>query len=353
MRCLTLADGLKKRGAECQFICREHPGNLIDMIQGKGFVVHSLPSVEFKEDKIFDADAGKEKSIYRSWLGVTQMEDSIETSKVLAGFDVDWLVVDHYALDSDWERVLSRHCRKTMVIDDLADRAHHCHLLIDQTYDRSSNDYRLLVPQHCQLLCGSQYALLRTEFAELRQYSLRRRSKPELRKLLIAMGGVDNENVTGTVLNVMQDIQFLVDCELTIILGATSPWRLDIEKQAQNMPLSTNILVDVPNMAHIMAESDLAIGAGGSTSWERCCLGLPAILYVLAKNQEKTAMGLGRVGAVRVINDLKCSPDALSEILIDFHSCPEALADLSRSSALITEGKGTEIVIDALESSYG
>src|SRR5690606_9706020 len=111
----------------------------------------------------------------------------------------DWLIVDHYALDARWETALRPHYRKLMAVDDLADRRHQCDLLLDQTFGRTVEDYRPWVPATCTVLCGSNFALLRPEFADLRAYSLRRRAKPQLKHLLISMGGVDKDNSTAQV----------------------------------------------------------------------------------------------------------------------------------------------------------
>lgn len=134
------------------------------------------------------------------WLPVSQAQDANDTAQALADRTWDWLVVDHYALDARWEGKVRPSCRFLMVIDDLADRPHACDLLLDQTFGRKEEDYCSLVPANCRLLCGSNYALLRPEFAATRPYSLQRRIRPVLRELLITMGGIDKDNATGQVL---------------------------------------------------------------------------------------------------------------------------------------------------------
>lgn len=347
MRCLTLADALAAKGADCQFICRAHEGNLIEFIGGKGYVAHALPvasaggagaTTPRPEDATPDL-------AHSHWLGDTQAQDAEACTSILAALHPDWLIVDHYALDAHWERALAPHYRNLMVIDDLADRPHACDLLLDQTFGREAADYRPLVPDGCRLLCGSQYALLRPEFAALRPYSLQRRARPALRELLITMGGVDKDNATVPVLQALRTCPLPADCRITVVMGAMAPWLDEVRNQAQGMPWQTRVLVGVSDMAQLMANSDLAIGAAGATSWERCCLGLPTIMLVLARNQRKIAEELSAVGAVHLIDasKLKNHPLIATENLE-----PLLLSAMSAAAAAITDGLGVAQVIETL-----
>jgi len=188
MRCLALAQVLKENSINVKFICRNHEGNLIDKIHLDGFKVFGLD---------LPAERKGEKKLFHShWLGATQQQDARACISVLRQTKVDWLIVDHYGIDEDWHQDLKEYYDKLMVIDDLADRKHQCDILLDQTFGRQQRDYKALVPKSCELLLGSQYALLRPEFAKWRQYSLERRKQPVFKQLLINMGGVDANNIT-------------------------------------------------------------------------------------------------------------------------------------------------------------
>jgi UDP-2,4-diacetamido-2,4,6-trideoxy-beta-L-altropyranose hydrolase len=243
---------------------------------------------------------------------------------------------------------VSKHCGQLIVIDDLADRAHVCNLLLDQTFGRDSKDYRPLVPEGCTLLCGSNYALLRPEFAAFRPYSLQRRVQPQLKHLLISMGGVDKDNVTTLVLNALRACPLPADCEITVVMGAKAPGLADVLQKAQTMPWPTTVRIGVSNIAQLMAESDLAIGAAGATSWERCCLGLPSILLVLAKNQTTVAMGLATAGAARVVGT---SNEAMSELSISIAEICNSTTDLirmSQAASTVVNGQGLDAVMAKL-----
>jgi UDP-2,4-diacetamido-2,4,6-trideoxy-beta-L-altropyranose hydrolase len=335
MRCLTLADALRAQGADCQFICREHAGHLTAQIRRKGYATHALRApVEGGPLAIPSAPL----LAHAQWLGTTQQQDAEECAPILAELHPDWLIVDHYALDTRWETALRPHYRKLMAIDDLADRPHQCDLLLDQTFGRTVENYRPWVPAPCTVLCGSNYALLRPEFAELRTYSLRRRAKPKLRHLLISMGGVDKDNSTAQVLKALESSDLPADCRISVVMGATAPWLADVRRQAVRMPWPVEVRVNVVDMAHLMADSDLAIGAAGSTAWERCCLGLPSIMRVLADNQRFIAEQLHEAGAAMVLDQASfCSR---------IESLP--LAQMSVSAARIVDGLGAARVVTQL-----
>lgn len=351
MRCLTLADALKARGHDCHFICRAHDGHLVELIRAKGHAVTVLPTRHVEQPAV---PCGRVE--YASWLGVSQEQDAQDTVAALAAYGrssgrsvADWLIMDHYALDSRWESMVRSCNRHLMVIDDLADREHLCDLLLDQTFGRQDSEYRPLVPQDCTVLCGSRYALLRPDFAEWRLRSLARRAEPELRRLLISMGGVDSDNATGQVLEALQGEVLPADCELTVVMGASAPWLEEVRRQAVQMSRPTHVLVAVDDMAQLMAESDLAIGAAGATSWERCCLGLPTIMVVLAENQRAVARGLRDSGAAMVLDSPRELAAMLPVLLAGLRHRPDTLVGLSERATNVTDGRGVAKVIDYLE----
>lgn len=343
MRCLTLADALAIKGVDCQFICREHEGNLIEFIRRKGYVTHALPlTCQARSNLSFlSFEVATNGTAHSHWLGATQAEDALACAPFLVTQHPNWLVVDHYALDARWEDALAPHYHKLMVIDDLADRPHSCDLLLDQTFGRDAVDYLPFVTSDCSLLCGSHYALLRPEFAALRPYSLQRRANPVLRELLITIGGTDRDNVTTQILRELCASHLPPDCRITVVLGHTAPWLYEVSAQAQDMPWPTRVLVGISDMAQLMADSDLAIGAAGATSWERCCLGLPTILMVLADNQRKIAEGLCKAGAANLFDKSEIKSQPL--ITAEYMGAP-LLNAMSRAAASITNGLGASQV---------
>lgn len=291
MRCLTLAGALAKIGADVLFICREHEGHLCDLIEEQGFVVHRLPAPASG----FRAEADP---IHAAWLGASWEGDAEQTGAGIKTPDVkpDWLVVDHYALDHRWEHALRPLVGRIFVIDDLADRTHDCDLLLDQNLVAGMQTrYAGKVPEDCRLLLGPEYALLQPIYAELHD-RLSPREGP-VRRILISFGGADRDNLTGRALAAFLSLN-RPDIDVDVVISDSSPYVLDIQNQVAghaNIHLHGNL----PTLAPLMARADLAIGAAGTTSWERLCLGLPALVVTLAENQRPIADGLHRQGLVR------------------------------------------------------
>jgi UDP-2,4-diacetamido-2,4,6-trideoxy-beta-L-altropyranose hydrolase len=344
MRCLTLARALTDSGAICRFLCRTHIGNLIARIQEAGFAVTPFASdQESANPKPMAADP--DAPPHSSWLGADWRTDAEQTIAALENERADWLIVDHYALDARWERQLRNNCRRLMVIDDLADRRHDCDLLLDQNIGRQADDYRTLTPSLCRTLIGPQYALLRPEFAKLREFSLRRRVAAEVKTILITMGGVDRDNATGQVLQALMECGLPNDVTVNVVMGSTAPWIEEVHALAARTPWPTNVLTDVHNMAQLMAESDLAIGAAGSTSWERCCLGVPTILLSLADNQRHVAKGLERIGAAIYARSVGSGSGSAAKTAKSLFKTKETLRTLSKQCANICDGKGTDRIV--------
>lgn len=341
MRCLTLADVLQKQGAEVSFICRVHKGNLIQYIQDKGYVVYTLELALCQKKNLSNDD--NNALAHQNWLGTTQNDDAKICQPILEKLCPDWLLVDHYALDYRWQNQLKEKYKKLMVIDDLADRKHNCDLLLDQTFGRKEEDYVDLVPCHCTLLLGSYFALLRPEFSLWREYSLQRRAKPKLKNILISLGGIDKNNLTGQILKVLKNCSLPNDLTITVVLGAATPNIDSIKQLATNMPYVTNVKINIENMAELMANADLAIGAAGATTWERCCLGLPSIQLVIADNQIFIAKNLSEANVIEYIEDLSKLPLKLNNIM-------KKLKKISLLSSAITDGSGSEIVCDSIIS---
>lgn len=233
-----------------------------------------------------------------------------------------------------------------MVIDYLADRPHACDLLLDQSLVHESGDYDGLVPDRCTRLIGPRYALLCPEFGELRDVALVARQRRELSNLIVSMGGVDTTDATSRVLAALRTAPLLPEMQICVIMGGRAPALEHVRAIARTMPRLTEVAVDVRDMALRMARADLAIGAGGSTTWERCCLGLPSIIVETADNQIGIAEAMVKVGAGIALGPLQ-SPrfaTALHETVAETNN-PTRLRALSKAASVICDGHGVRRVI--------
>jgi UDP-2,4-diacetamido-2,4,6-trideoxy-beta-L-altropyranose hydrolase len=342
MRCLTLAEGLKAEGATCRFICREHAGHLAAYIRQRGFEVALLP-LALQDTALADP------APYAAWLGATWEEDASQVAALLAsGGKQDWLVADHYALDARWEHVVGTHVDHVLVIDDLANRSHRADILLDQTVGRDPADYRALVNPDCELRCGVAHVLLRPDYDDWREASLARRQQSTLKNVLISLGGVDKDNYSREVLLGLCESSVAAYLRICMVLGESSPWIDMMRSMVGDMTQAVELKVGVDNMPELLASCDLAIGAAGTSAWERCCLGVPALMLTLADNQREIAARLAEAGAVRA---LEVGPGLRGRLMeeVEFLAAnPDHLASLSRNAARLVPGSGVKPLARAM-----
>jgi UDP-2,4-diacetamido-2,4,6-trideoxy-beta-L-altropyranose hydrolase len=338
MRCLTLAEALRGRGAQTRFICREHSGHLMPLLRQKAMPTTALPA-----PGSVSKTPGED---YAAWLGVTQAEDAAQTIEALDGEKPDWLVVDHYGLDVEWEQRLRPHVGKLMAIDDLANRHHDCDVLLDQNYSAEREcRYLGLVPDACKLLVGPHYALLHPEYAASRR-TLRARDG-QVGRVLLFFGGSDPQNMTGMALEVLSQAE-LRHLEVDVVIGANNRHRKTLEKEAEDRP-QTRIYGPRPHLADLMAQANLAIGAGGATTWERMCVGLPAFVVSIAENQRPACEALAEARLICYAGDVaSVSSNRLGQLMIQLVHDAASLAGMSTRNQLTVDGLGAARLVEVL-----
>lgn len=249
MRCLTLADQFREAGHTVVFWMKPLRGNYIDYVQNQGYEVIQ---------EVMRADV---------------------------------CIVDHYGLDLTWERTIRPYVNKIVVIDDLANRPHDCDVLLDQNIvPHYETRYNHLVPSHCVQMVGPDYLIMRNEFIEARKHVQVRTG--EVKSLLVFMGGTDPTNETSKVLKALE--QYNPFEEVHVVVGASNPNKLWIQQQAQKFDYEYHEQIDY--MAQLMTEVDYSLGAGGSTTWERCFVGLPSTSTIVADNQREATSEAVRLG---------------------------------------------------------
>jgi len=344
MRCLSLADALRARGAEAYFVGRALPGHLGALIRERGYDLALLPAPAPPAPSV--EEEGDEAPAHAQWLGVPWPQDAAQTAQALqAAGDFDWLVVDHYAVDARWENSLRRTGRSTLVIDDLADRPHDCDLLLDVNLQEPEGRYAGLVPAWCRQLLGPAYALLRPQFAAARPAPARRDGR--VARLLIFFGGSDHDNLTGRALTALGRLG-RDDLAVDVVLGASNPRRSELEALCASLK-SVTCHFNVADMAALMAAADLAIGAAGVTTWERACLGLPALVVTIAANQRPTAACAARRGILTWLGDAsEVTAATLAEAVRVALAAPATLLAQSRRGMDVVDGGGTARVAAAM-----
>jgi UDP-2,4-diacetamido-2,4,6-trideoxy-beta-L-altropyranose hydrolase len=322
MRCLALAQALKTLRAQVSFICADTPGFNPALISDLGFALDVIPALPAAEDA------------EQSRLIVQQKRP-------------DWLVLDHYGLGIAWERTVRVYVSRLMVIEDLANRPHHAELLLDQNLRSDSGDgYQTLLPKNCSRLLGPGYALLRPQFSATRALCKARNRIPP--RLMVFMGGGDQHNVTLGVLKLLQDSALQVQVET--VIGQSHPAKAEVERLCNQHGWGYHC--QIADMAALMAQCDLAIGAGGVSSWERCAVGLPALLITLADNQAENAVMLERLGAAIALgwwNQLDSGKIREAIGALD----AERLSAMSQAAFALVDGMGAQRVAEFMLKQQG
>lgn len=340
IRCLTLANAFRSNGVTCRFICRKHLGHLIDLIRSNGFDVHALPGRDINAQY-------RTYLAHENWLGGDWMTDAIETLRVLSENVVNWLIVDHYGLDYRWEDVVRRSCKKLLVIDDLADRKHSCDVLLDQNYGSSNSRYTGLVPGGCTQLHGPRFAMLNPKYIE-RRLSMKARDGKVKSVLIYFGGGADTTDLTGLALRAFcsAPLQML---QLKIVVGSNYAYKQSLLSAAAARG-GTCVYEQLPDLSELIERTDLAIGAGGSTTWERFCLGLPSVVTSIADNQRPACEALARDNLIEYFDHSdELTAALISEHVLELINKPERLNELSEKSMQLVDGKGVDRILNEME----
>lgn len=336
VRSLVLADTITAQGCRVVFVCRLLDGHLISLIRSRGFEVVVLG----------DGSASTKRATSTDWLGVSQQDDAKHTTEALKGRLIDILFVDHYSLDTAWETLIRPHVGSIVVIDDLANRDHNCDFLIDQNFRNDNfSCYEALVPDTCKTLLGLRYAILAPEYRAFRKTMSARNGI--INRVLVYFGGTDWQNMTTLALKALSQDEFRF-LEVDVVVGSNYPFLSDL-KELISRRSKTNLHQSLPNLASLMSFADLAIGAGGTTMWERMSMGLNALVISLADNQLPACESLQKEDLIHYLgsyNDL--SVGMLTKYLRQRIANTEQNSDLSSRISEYIDGLGDLRIVQAI-----
>lgn len=325
MRCLALAETLADRGASVTFVSNAPPVPLAQRIGARGFALYACSSAAdgrvpaWRDDAAFTC-----------------------ASIAAAGARPDWLVVDHYGLDRSWEESVAPVADGILAIDDLADRPHACSALLDPTPGREPGDYAALVPQTCRLLLGTKWALLRTQFAHRRPAVMLRRTDDEpFRRILVGFGGADPHGLVELALQAIAGSG--IEAEVDVLAGSGERAPTDQARRSASDAVRVNTLSAVEDVAEIMARADLAIGASGTSSLERCAMGLPSVMIVAADNQRMVATGVAAFGAADYAGDWKeISVERIADAILRLANDGRLRAHMAERAFRLCDARGVD-----------
>lgn len=327
MRCLALADELTNSHCTVIFACMPHDGNLISYIEERNYDVLklSLPSSAYIQQ--YDND-------YKVWLQREPSADAEEFLSLVSCADI--VVTDHYAIDYEWQSLVKNKLSCMIVaIDDLV-RNHMADIIIDQTYGRKPEEYN----SNSVVLSGTDFAIIKEDFSLTRARALTRKFDGKKTNVLISMGGIDLPNATSLVLLALVPS---IDASFTVLLSKRAPHYHEVLELCKSLDNVKHIEFS-SNMANLMLEHDIAIGAPGSTSWERACLGLPSIIIPLAENQTEICKQLTENEIA-----LQIKLEEIDDLILEkFHNLCLNWNYYFRNNINICDGKGTKRVIKEL-----
>jgi UDP-2,4-diacetamido-2,4,6-trideoxy-beta-L-altropyranose hydrolase len=315
---------------------------LTSLIEGEGHALRLLPDPDRRAD-----EAAADGTAHARWLPTTWQHDAEQTCEVIYRTGpIDWLIVDHYALDARWERMQRKWASRILAIDDLANREHDCDFLLDQNLVlEMDRRYRRLLPATCKRLLGPHYALLRPEFAEQRK-SLTGRSG-EVGRILVCFGGSDPANETAKALSAIKSLS-LSSIAVDVVIGMSNPHADSISRLCLELP-GAELHRGADDMAELMKRADLAVGAGGVMSWERCCLGLPTIAIGIADNQTGALTALAAAGAVAYIGSApSVTADQIASTIQSMLDDPAGTRAVGEAAWALVDGLGACRVREAI-----
>lgn len=342
MRCLALARELMARGAECVFLSRAAGlGDLVQRIAGAGMGLLELP-----EAGLVAQDDRGPATAHAAWLPGGWRFDAESCRRQLGGRTADWLVVDHYALDAAWERVMRDGARRILAIDDLADRRHEVDVLLDQNLMAAQETrYADKLPASCRTLLGPGYAMLRPEFVGAGRGREHPGTGPV--RLLVMFGGADAANLTLRCVRLLAAIGW--SAPVDVVAGPLYADLPALRAALEALP-GGQLLVGCDDIAGLMRRADLALGSPAGTSWERCACALPCLAIAQAANQEPIGEALHAWGAHHYLGRAEMLDDeTLRHELVALAGDPERRAAMARRALELCDGEGVRRVAAVME----
>ena len=313
MRTAALGFAFSKMGGKVTMACTKNLPNLLrHRLERQGIAVHSLEAK-------------------------SKMDDAILTRQLAENLMADWILVDGYEFDDQFQQVLKLSLANLMVIDDFQHGTHrYADLILNQNIYSDGSEYSSSEP--CELFCGSKFALLRSEFENVKSTP----NAPKLAKrVLLTFGGADEHNITTTALNALRDVTDSTKLAVDVIVGACNAHYPEIKKLTRDLPFTVRIHRNVDRMSALMTQCDLAISAGGSTCYELARCAVPSIIISTAENQRAVAEGFHEQEAMRWVGDAhSLTTERLTHEIDQLIHAPELRREMARRASSLVDGLG-------------
>jgi UDP-2,4-diacetamido-2,4,6-trideoxy-beta-L-altropyranose hydrolase len=312
MRCLSVAQFLSRAGWSCAFVTNPEAAATVPSLMTSGFPIRTV-----------------------------ERADNVRLLDVEASL----IVVDHYGLDASFECQLSANGRIVVVFDDLVGRTHACDILVDPTPGREARDFANCVQASTRLLLGADYAMLgRAWRAQRNAARVRMAEQRPVRRILVSMGATDPGDATSRVLAALDASR--LDAAVDVVLGAAAP---HIAAVKANLRPRMTLHIEPSNLPEIAALADMAIGASGTSSFERAVLGLPALVVPTADNQRFISAAFRNAGAAEIVavEELD-APILFGAKIAALAADGQRRATMSKVAASFTDGRGPARLLAAI-----
>lgn len=334
-RCIAIAREARRQGIESVFVCRKH-----DQTAGRVLEKQSFSSVFL--------DAPEKPALsdcYQSWAGATEGQDAQESQKAITSLPIRWWIVDHYGLSQEWEGSIESAGMEVTAIDDLFNRRHDCTRLVDHNIGTSRQEKCDLSSARTKVMAGPRYALVRSEFGELRGTSPRSFDIPA-RNVLLSLGGSDPNGVSLAIVQELAKRPQTLALDWTIVCGSANRNAEAIHEAVKRVPAVRQCVNHVDEMWTSLGSHDIAVGAGGVSALERCVLGVPTVLLALVPNQTRICLEMEKAKAA-VLAD-PSEPAAVLDAVFNLAASPESLTELSKSAYDVCDGNGINRVLQQM-----
>ncbi len=322
MRCLALVQAWQAAGGRATFASAEMPAALVKRLQGEGIETVRVEAV------------------------AASANDSAATAAIARTENAEWTVVDGYRFSPDYYGALRAEGLRILAVDDMAHlECYPVDILLNQNLSATSERYAGKA-EAVNMLLGTRFALLRREFWPWRDHP--RTFAPEATRILVTFGGSDPDNVTAKAIVALALLRTPA-LEARVVVGGCNEHLAALESLVGPANGSIRLERDVRSMPELMAWADLAITAGGSTSWEMAFMGLPALMLVLSKDQEGVADSLQQRGVVLNLGWAdRVSPEQLATAIHSLGSNAGLRQKLSQEGRELVDGLGAQRVTQAL-----
>lgn len=323
MRCLALAQAIQDEGGEIIFVLATCTPNLESRLKAEGMQVVHLG------------------------VKVGSVQDARETSVLAQTFPCQWLVLDGYQFQGDYQRMIKDTGLSLLFIDDYSHAEHYyADFVLNQNVYAHEKLYQNR-ESYTKLLLGTRYALLRREFLQWLRW---RREIPSMTKrILVTLGGADPDNVTLKIIQALRDLK-IAGLEAIVVLGGTNPHCQHLKAVVEKSDVSVELRINVMNMPELMAWADIAVTAAGTTVWELAFMGVPSLVLILAENQRLTAQTLGGMGVVINLGwHSYVTVEKIKNELTLLCSCYKKRSQMTQKGSVLVDGKGSSRVLENLE----